>query len=76
MKATILRRRLQDLRLAEQLIKNTREDVKNLDSVRARGLHMDLANIEAALATVRRQLMQELVDAGIIDQQINRAFLD
>lgn len=66
MKATTLRRHLQDLKIAEQMVKNARENMKNIESIRNLKLHEDLANIEVALECVRKMLMTELYEAGLI----------
>lgn len=66
MNATTLRRRLRDLKLAEELVKTAREDIKNVNKDEIFQLLNDLANIEVAINQAHESLNKQLKLLGFI----------
>lgn len=48
------------------MIRNAREQLKNLEPVRALGLHEELLTIEQALNAVEDEIREELIKAGFL----------
>lgn len=67
MTATYLRNRLRDLKLAKELVRLVREDLKNVEVLRNGFLLNDLTNIEIAIELAHEDILKELIKAGLLE---------
>lgn len=66
MTATILRRKLADLKLAETFVRSFKEHLEEYDKNKLALLMIDLANIEVAINMAHEKLLVELKEAGLL----------